>query len=146
MCESKLIFNGPLLDKLTKNCVLSMNDKLVKQIEGCPMGGAISVIMSGIHMKRMETDCVAPLNQKLYKRYVDDKRTKRMKNTWNDKLFANTNSHHKNIKITVETNQSDFLTQPLMLFWWFCDNKSISETWKISWLFKISNTSKVREE
>ena len=145
MCESKLIFNGPLLDKLTKNCVLSMNDKLVKQIEGCPMGGAISVIMSGIHMKRMETDCVVPLNQKLYKRYVDDKRIKRMKNTWNDK-FANTNSHHKNIKITVETNQSDFLTQPLMLFWWFCDNKSISETWKISWLFKISNTSKVREE
>ena len=81
MCESKLIFNGPLLDKLTKNCVLSMNDKLVKQIEGCPMGGATSVIMSGIRMKRMETDCVAPLNQKLYKRYVDDKRTKRMKNT-----------------------------------------------------------------
>ena len=109
MCESKLIFSGPLLDKLTKNCVLSMNDKLVKQIEGCPMGGAISVIMSGIHMKRMEKDCVAPLNQKLYKRYVDDKRTKRKKNTWNDKLFANPNSHHKNIKVTVETNQIRFL-------------------------------------
>ena len=53
-----------------------MNDKLVKQVEGCPMGGAISVIMSGIHMKRMEKDCVAPLNPEFYKRYVDDTITK----------------------------------------------------------------------
>ena len=53
-----------------------MNDKLVKQIEKCPMGAAISVIMSGIHMKRMEKDCVAPLNPKFYRRYVDDTITK----------------------------------------------------------------------
>ena len=72
MWKSKLIFRR-LLEKLTKNCDFSVNDKLVKQVEGCPMGGAISVIMSGIHMKRMEKDCVAPLNPKLYKRYVDDK-------------------------------------------------------------------------
>ena len=72
MWKSKLIFRR-LLEKLTKNCVFSVNDKLVKQVEGCPMGGTISVIMSGIHMKRMEKDCVAPLNPKLYKRYVDDK-------------------------------------------------------------------------
>ena len=48
------------------------------------MGGTISVIMSGIHMKRMEKDCVAPLNLKLYQRYVDDTITKRKKNATND--------------------------------------------------------------
>ena len=87
-----------LLEKLTKNCVFSVNDKLVKQIEGCPMGGAISVIMSGIHMKRMEKDCVAPLNPTFYQRYVDDTITKRKKNATDDELFANMNSHQKNIK------------------------------------------------
>ena len=108
MCKSKLIFRR-LLEKLTKNCVFSVNDKLVKQVEGCPLGGAISVIMSGIHMKRMEKDCVAPFNPKLYKRYVDDTITKRKKNATNDELFANMNSHHKNIKLTVETNPTRFL-------------------------------------
>ena len=67
------------------------------------MGGAISVILSGIHMKRMEKDCVAPLNPKLYKRYVDDTLTKRKKNATNDEFFANMNFHHKNIKLTMET-------------------------------------------
>ena len=67
------------------------------------MGSAISVILSGIHMKRMEKDCVAPLNPKLYKRYVDDTLTKRKKNATNDKFFANMNLHHKNIKLTMET-------------------------------------------
>ena len=63
MCKSKLIFHR-LLGKLTKNCVFSVNDKLVKQVVGCPMGGA----MSAFHMKRMEKDCIALLNPKLCKR------------------------------------------------------------------------------
>ena len=63
MCKSKLIFHR-LLGKLTKNCVFSVNDKLVKQVVECPMGGA----MSAIHMKRMEKDCIALLNPKLCKR------------------------------------------------------------------------------
>ena len=108
MCKSKLIFRR-LLEKLTKNCVFSVNDKLVTQVEGCSMGSAITVIMPGIHMKRMEKDCVAPLNPKLYKRYVDDTITKRKKNATNDELFANMNSHRKNIKLTVETNPTRFL-------------------------------------
>ena len=58
MCKSKLIFRR-LFEKLTKNCVFSVNDTLVKKNEGCSMGGAISVIMSGIQMTRKEKDCVA---------------------------------------------------------------------------------------
>ena len=108
MCKSKLIFRR-LWEKLTKNCVFSVIDELVKQIEGCPMGGAISVIMSGIHMKSMEKDCVAPLNPKFYRRYVDNTVTKRKENAGNDELFPNMNSHHKNMKLTIESNPTRFL-------------------------------------
>ena len=108
MCKSKLIFRR-LLEKLTKNCVFSVHNTLVKRVGGCPMGNAISVIMSGIHMKRMEKDCVAPLNPKFYRRYVDDTVTKRKKNATNDELLANMNSHRKNIKLTEESNPTRFL-------------------------------------
>ena len=37
MCKSKLIFCR-LLEKLTQNHVFSVNNKLVKQVDGCPMG------------------------------------------------------------------------------------------------------------
>ena len=102
MCKSKLIFRR-LLEKL------SVYEKLVRQIEGSLMAGAISVIMSGIHMKRMEKDCVAPLNPKFYQRYVEYTKTKRKKNATNDESFASMNSHHKNIKLTVESNTARFL-------------------------------------
>ena len=86
-----------------------MIDELVTQIEGCPMGGAISVVMSGIHMKSMEKDRVAPLNPKFYRRYVDNTVTKRKENTGDDELFPNLNSHHKNMKLTIESNPTRFL-------------------------------------
>ena len=73
------------------------------------MGVAISVIMSGIHMNRVEKERVVPLKPKFYKRYVDDTITKRKKNTDIDELFQNMNSHHPNIKLTVETNPTRFL-------------------------------------
>ena len=72
-------------------------------------GWFISVIMSDIHLKRIEKDCVAPLNPKLYKSYVDDTINKRKKNAANDELFANINSHHKNIKLTIETDPTRFI-------------------------------------
>ena len=71
MFKSKL-FSRRLLEKLTQNLVFSVNNKLVKQVDGCPMGGSISVIMSGIHMNRLEKERVMPLKPKLYKRHVDD--------------------------------------------------------------------------
>ena len=73
------------------------------------MGGAISVITSGIHMNSMEKERVVPLKLKFYKRYVDDTITERKKNTDIDELSQNMNSHHPNIKLTVETNSTRFL-------------------------------------
>ena len=37
MCKSKLNF-CLLFEKLTKSCVVTENDKLVRQVKECPMG------------------------------------------------------------------------------------------------------------
>ena len=108
MCKSKLIFPR-LLEKLTQNCVFGGRNKLDKQVDGCQMGGTISVILSGIHMNRLEKEYVMPLKPKFYKRYVDDAITKRKKNTDFVELFQNMNSYHPNIKLTVENNPNRFL-------------------------------------
>ena len=52
LCK-KSIFKK-LLIKLTKKSVFSANDRLIKQIDGCPMGSPISVVFSDIYMKRTQ--------------------------------------------------------------------------------------------
>ena len=47
-----------LLKKLTQECVFSINNRLIKQIDGCPMGGPISVVFSDIYVCKMEEDIV----------------------------------------------------------------------------------------
>ena len=74
------------------------------------MGGGISLIMSGIHINRLEKERVMPLKPKFYKRCVDDIITKRKKNT-DIELFQNMNSHHLNIRLTL--TQLDFWIQLL---------------------------------
>ena len=69
MCK-KSIFKK-LLRKLTKECTFSVNNRLIKQIDGYPMGGPISVVFANIYMCKMEDDVVAPLKPISYKRYVD---------------------------------------------------------------------------
>ena len=66
MCKSILVFRR-LLEKLTQNCVFSVNNKLVKQGDDCLKGGAISVFMCGILMNRMEKDRVVSLKPKFCK-------------------------------------------------------------------------------
>ena len=60
-----------LLNKLTTECVLSANNRLIKQIDGCN-GGPISVVLSDIYVCKMEEDIVAPSKLLFYKHYVDD--------------------------------------------------------------------------
>ena len=76
-----------LLNKLCKDCTfladgMSFNFK----VDGCPMGGLISVVPSNIFCVKMEFNVVKPFKPKLYKRYVDDIYSKRIKNQ-PDKLF-----------------------------------------------------------
>ena len=61
-----------LLIKLTKECTFLANNRLIKQIDGCPMGGPISVAFGDIYMCKMEHDAVAPIKPIFYKQYVDN--------------------------------------------------------------------------
>ena len=88
MCK-KSIFKK-LLIKLTKECTFSVNNGLIKQIGGCPMGGPISVVFADIYMCKMEDDVVTPLKPIFYKRYVDD--TYLRKKNATDELFEKLNT------------------------------------------------------
>ena len=103
----KSIFKKLLL-KLTKECVFSVNNRLIKQIDGCPMGGPISVVFSDIYVSKMEEDIVTPMKPHFYKRYVDDTYIRRKKNE-PDSLFEKLNSYHPNIKLTIKKNPTKFL-------------------------------------
>ena len=60
----------------------------------------------------------------------------------NNKSFANMNSHHESIKLTVETNPTRFLGTAFNVNrdGSMITNKSISKTWKIYSLLEVSNT------
>ena len=89
-----------LLIKLTKECTFSVNNGLIKQIDGCHMGGPISVVFADIYyMCKMEDDVVAPLKLIFYNLYVDDTYL-RKKNT-TEKLFEKLNTYHDNIKLKI---------------------------------------------
>ena len=66
--------------KLTKVSVILANNHLIKQIDGSPMGGPISVVFSDIYVCKMEDDIVKPLKPIFYKCYVDDTHDKRKRN------------------------------------------------------------------
>lgn len=107
MC-SKLIFKRLLL-KLTTESTFIFNGKFYRQIDGCTMGGPLSVVFSDIFMTKMEKDALYPPRKPLfYKRFVDDIITRRMKSV-PDELFQFLNQYHPNIKLTCETNPERFL-------------------------------------
>ena len=104
---SKTIIRRLLL-KLTTECTFKLNDKLYKQIDGCAMGGPVSVTLADIFMNKLESDVVEPLKPKLYKRYVDDCMSRRYKNKL-DVLLDKLNNYHEKIRLTVEINPKKFL-------------------------------------
>ena len=60
-----------LLRQLTQKCMFPNNNRLIKQVNGCPLGGPISVVFSDIYVCKMEEDIVTPANSIFYKRYMD---------------------------------------------------------------------------
>ena len=63
---------------------------------------------------KVEFDVVKPLKPKLYRRYVDDICSKRIKNQ-PDKLFEKLNNYHLNIKLTIDVNPGKFLNTEIMI-------------------------------
>ena len=110
--KSKLIFQR-LLEKLVSDSVFSANNRLIKQLDGCPIEGTFSGIFSGIYMAKLENEVVKPSNPIFYQRYVDDIFNIRKKGT-QDKLFEDLNKYHPNMKFTVETNPKRFLDTELL--------------------------------
>ena len=110
-CE-KSVFKK-LLNKLCKGCTFLADDRLIRQVQGCPMGGPISVVFSNIFCVKMEFDVVKSLKPNLYKRYVNIY-SKRIKNQ-PDKLFEKLNNYHPNIKLATEVNHSKFLDTEIMI-------------------------------
>ena len=90
-----------------------MNEQLCKQIDGVPMGGTLSVVLSDCFMKKMERNVVIPLKPTFYKRFVDDIYRGRKRNE-PDKLFDKMNSCHPNIKLTIEIIPKKFLDTKIL--------------------------------
>ena len=86
-----------LLNELCKGCTFLADGRLIRHVDGCPVGGPVSVVLSNIFCVKMESDVVKPLKSKLYKGYVDDIYSKQIKNPQN-KLFEKLNNYHQNMK------------------------------------------------
>ena len=93
---------------LLKIFKIQFNGKFYKQIDGCAMGGPLSVILADICMIKMENDIVKPRNPLFYKRFVDDIITRR-KIGVHDELYEALNNYHQKLKLTIEVNPSKFL-------------------------------------
>ena len=101
---SKLIFRR-LLIKLATECTFKFNSRFLKQVDGCTMGGPLSVTFSDIYMVKMENNVVIPSKPIFYCRFVDD--------IYCNVLFGRLNNYHLNIKLTTEVNPSKFLDTKL---------------------------------
>ena len=86
---------------LRQNVFFFANKRLIKKIDGCPMGVPISAVLSDIFVCKMEEDIVAPSKPLFYKRYVDDTYVRRKKNEA-DELYNALNLYHQNIKLTAK--------------------------------------------
>ncbi|XP_066934351.1 uncharacterized protein [Clytia hemisphaerica] len=105
--SSRLIFKR-LLMKLSTESLFLFNDKFYQQIDGCTMGGPLSVVFANIFMTKMEKDIVEPSKPEFYRRFVDDSINKRKKNA-PDELFEKFNNYHNKIKFTIEISPNKFL-------------------------------------
>ena len=109
----KFIFKQ-LLYKLTTDCTIQFNQRFYKQIDGCAMGGLLSVILADIHMIRTENKVVKPMNPPFYKRFVDNIYSKRKKSR-QEVSFEALNNFHLNIKLTIEVNPVKLLDTKIIL-------------------------------
>ena len=97
----KVYFLKKLLLKLTKECMFSANGKLLRQTDGSPMGGPISVVFPDIYMCKMEFGVVVPTKSLFYKRYVDDTYVRRNRRVESINVFGYRTYQRKRVCINA---------------------------------------------
>ena len=133
-----------LLLKVTKGTVLSFNNRLYKQVDGCGMGNPLSPVLANIFMSKLEDDIVSPNAPSLYHRYVDDCIAKRKKGQ-PDELLEELNSYHPNIKFTVQDNPSHFL-DTVSVQRWEIREISVQKTWKNPHTLELQDTNQMEKK
>ena len=117
-----------------------LKSNFYKQIDGCIMGGSISVIFSVIYMTKTEEEVVKPKNPSFNKRFVDDIIRKKKKDQ-PDLLFENLNKHHPNIKYTVETMPQKFIDTKII----YEDNQIKTKVHRSERKLPVHWTSKIQK-
>ena len=141
----ELIFRR-LLIKLDAACTFKFNSRFLEQVDGCIMGGPLSVTFSDIYMVKMENYAVISSKRIFYRRFVDDIYSRRK--LGDNVLFDQLNSYHPNIKLTIEVNPSTFLETKLTNLnrtyesKFYCTNTKLSSPWtsKTSKRYKRNTT------
>ena len=82
--------------------------RLIRQVDGCPIGGSISVVFPSKFCVKMESDVVKPLKPKHYKCFVHDIYSKQIKNK-PDNLYEKFNNYHQKVKLAIEVSPSKLL-------------------------------------
>ena len=128
----ELIFRR-LLIKRDAACTFKFNSRFLEQVDGCIMGGPLSVTFSDIYMVKMENYAVISSKHIFYRRFVDDIYSRRK--LGDNVLFDQLDSYHPNIKLTIEVNPSTFLETKLTnlnrtyKFKVYCTNTKLSSSW-----------------
>ena len=96
------------LDKKIMEYVFSVNDQVIKQIDGWPICVPISVVFSDVYMCKMAKDMVVPVKAIFYRRYIDNTYVRRIRNI-KDELIEKLFTYHENIELTIEMHVTKIL-------------------------------------
>ena len=93
---------------MCKGCTFLADCRLIREVDGCLIGGSISVIFSSKFCVKIKSDVVKPLKLKHYKSFVHDIYSKQFKNK-PDKLYEKFNHYHQKVKLAIEVSPSKLL-------------------------------------
>ena len=89
---------------MTTDCSIQFKQSFYKQIDGCAIGGLLSVILADIHVVRTGNEVVKRMNPPFYNRFVDNVYSRKNKSQ-QDVLFEALNNFHPNIKLNIEVRK-----------------------------------------
>ena len=85
----------------------------LRQTDDCTVDSPLWITFPNIYLTKLEEDQVRLLKHKFYRRFVEDLKSRRLKNM-HDSSFENLNNYKK-IKFTIEANPKKFLDTRFLL-------------------------------